>query len=108
MLACVPIQRRIFSGSVRKAKTVAGGAAIWTSRRSTNGSGIGSLLRQERGATFRLERVSDGEGHFNHVEKYSLTQESTSVTLRRDRHRPQPHDARHAATLGSRLAGRRG
>jgi hypothetical protein len=31
---------RIFSGSVRKAKTVAGGAAIWVSRRTTNASVI--------------------------------------------------------------------
>src|SRR5215470_6584322 len=31
----------IFSGSVRKAKTVAGGAAIWVSRRTTSGSFIG-------------------------------------------------------------------
>jgi hypothetical protein len=40
----VPIQRRIFSGSVRKAKMVAGDAAIWTSLRTTKDSGIGGLL----------------------------------------------------------------
>ena len=38
------IQRRIFSGSVRKAKTVAGGAATWTSRWTNSGSVIGSLV----------------------------------------------------------------
>src|SRR5262245_3895303 len=44
IVASVPIQRRILSGSVRKAKTVEGGAAIRTSRRSVSGSGIGGLL----------------------------------------------------------------
>src|SRR6516165_5005410 len=34
------IQLTIFSGSVRKAKTVAGGAAIWVSRRTRSGSFI--------------------------------------------------------------------
>src|ERR1700751_3651611 len=39
-MASAPIQLMIFSGSVRKAKTVAGGAAIWVSRRTRSGSVI--------------------------------------------------------------------
>ena len=40
VVASAPIQLMIFSGSVRKAKTVAGGAAIWVSRRTTSCSFI--------------------------------------------------------------------
>ena len=43
-LRLAPIQLRIFSGLVRKAKTVPGGAAIWVSRRTTSGSVIGASL----------------------------------------------------------------
>jgi len=56
-VASVPHPAQNLSGSVRKAKTVAGGAAIWTSRRTTSGSVIGSLLLQERSATVHLGRV---------------------------------------------------
>ena len=40
LFASAPIQLTIFSGSVRKANTVAGGAAIWVSRRTTKDSVI--------------------------------------------------------------------
>src|SRR5437773_12521562 len=49
VVASVPIHCTIFSGSVRKANTLARGAAIWVSRWTTNDSGIENLTGRWRG-----------------------------------------------------------
>src|SRR5882672_7077853 len=50
--ASVPIHCKIFSGSVRKANTLARGGAIWVSRWTTNDSGIKNLTSHWHGGGY--------------------------------------------------------
>src|SRR5580693_2940039 len=75
----------IFSGSVRKAKTVAGGAVMWVSRRTTSGSVMGKLLG-----------IFDGahgiHPSLKHIVARSWTCPKTGSRPAGDNAAPRPHD----------------